>query len=140
MFDTDNFLNTQTTETTATEYAPVPEGEFNAVIDKLAARSPKGNSILDVSWRLDAPGDTEADGKIVRQSVFLDITENGGLDNSKGKNVQLGRLRAAIGQNNAGQAWAPNMMLGQVAIVSVKHRVVDDGTIYADVKGTAPVA
>ena len=138
MFDADNFLNMQTAEQTSTEYLPIPDNEYTAVVHKLDVRTPKGNHIIDITWKLDAPSVEEADGKWVRQSIFLDITESGSLDSSKGKNVDLGRLREALGQNQPGRPWAPNMMLGQVALVNVKSRVDNDtGRIYHDVKGVA---
>lgn len=138
MFD-ESFLNTTITDSTATEYAPCPEGEYNAVIDKLETRSPKGNAILEVYWRLDAPGVEDADGRSIRQGFFLDLSPEGTLLTGKGKNVQLGRLRDALKQNVDGQPWTPTMMIGQVARVTVKNRAGDEGQIYSDVRGVAPV-
>jgi len=138
MFD-ETFLNTTTTESSATEYAPCPEGEYNAVVDKLETRSPKGNAILEVFWRLDAPGNEDAHERSIRQGFFLDLSPDGGLLTGKGKNVQLGRLRTALNQNVEGQPWSPTMMVGCVARVTVKNRAGTEGQIYSDVKGVAPV-
>lgn len=141
-FNTDAFLNTQVEGETSTEYTPIPEGEYNAVIEKVDARTVGQNSspVLDVVWRLDAPNEEDAHEKSVRQTVWLDITSQGALDMGKGRNVQLGRLRDALGQNVAGQPWMPSMLLGNVATINVKHRMGDEGQIYSDVKGVAKVS
>jgi len=73
-----------------------------------------------------------------RQTVWLDVDESGGLDFGRGKNVQLGRLRAAVNQNNAGEPWQPNMLLGQTARCTIKHRLnTTDNSMQADVKSVA---
>lgn len=140
-FDPEAFLSTTTEEANETQFQPIPEGEYNAVIMKLDARTPKGNSILDVTWEIDDEGvraSTGMDSPRVRQSIFLDINEQGGLESGPNKNVQLGKLREALGQNNPGRPWAPSMMEGQVARISVKHRIVEDN-VYSDVKGVAKI-
>jgi len=142
-FNPDTFLNTETTEGNSTEFVPVPEGEYNGAISAIKPRSTdSGAAILDVTYDIDDAEAAEVTGiKIpkVRQSIFLDITEQGGLDMGKGKNVQLGKLREAIGQNTAGKPWQPGMLIGQVARITVKHREWQ-GAIFADVKGVAALA
>lgn len=142
MFDPDNFLNQETNEETSTEYTPIPEGEYQAVVDEVKGRQTDDYTVLDVTWRLDKPEDEDAHGKTVRQSIFLDLTESGGIAGGKGKNVQLGRLRAAVNQNQPGQNWAPSHLLGQVALVSVKNvpSKKDDGAIYSNIKGVAALS
>jgi hypothetical protein len=44
-------------------------------------------------------------------TVWLDVDDNGNLDTSEGRNVGLGRLRKALGQNEG--AWNPPMMKGK---------------------------
>lgn len=141
MFNPDTFMSTETTDANATTYEPVPEGEFQAVIDSVQPRvTPKGTPLLEVTWQIDAPGIEAAHERKVRQTIWLDVTESGGLATGKGKNVQLGRLREAVGQNTPGQPWSPSMLLGNVASVTVKHRFSEDGSeIYTDVKGVTKV-
>ena len=140
-FNPEEFMQTTTEEATSTEYVPIPEGEYNAVIDKVDGReTQKGSPVMDVTWKLDAPDVEDAHEKIVRQSIFLDLSEGGALLTGKGQNVQLGRLRAALGQNTPGQAWAPSMLQGNVAVVTVKHRMGDEGQIYNDVKHVAALS
>lgn len=140
-FDPDLFLSSQTADALDTVFTPIPEGEYNAVIKDVAARQAKESILLDIKWAIDDEGVKQVTGQkepTVRQSVFLDTTASGGLDASKGKNIQLGRLREAVKQNTAGQAWAPTMLNGAVARVTVKHRIYE-GQIFADVKGVATV-
>lgn len=75
----------------------------------------------------------------VTQSVLLDVTPDGnGLDFSKGKNIGLGQIRTALGQNTPGQPWSPVMIEGQPAKVKVKAGVYND-RVTAEVSGvTAP--
>lgn len=50
---------------------------------------------------------------IVRsKGVFLDLTDQGALDFSKGKNVDLGRMRDAVGQNQK-SGWKITDLIGQ---------------------------
>lgn len=131
MFD-ETFLNATTTETTSTEYATIPEQEYMAVIERLETRNPKQSSILDVFWRLDAPDIEEANGKIVRQSLFLDLSSEGALLTGKGKNVKLGYLRTALNQNAEGVPWSPTMMIGNVARVKLENRSYE-GKLFPDI-------
>jgi hypothetical protein len=139
VFDPDTFMSMSTEEADETKFRPIPEGEYNAVITKIEGRTPKGNSILDITWAIDdesVRAETGMENPMVRQSLFLDINKEGGLERGANKNVQLGRVRAALGQNNPGQPWSPGMMEGQVAKIAVKHRIDGDNT-YSDVKGVA---
>lgn len=139
-FNPDNFLNTETAEANATSFTPVPENEYTASIKEIKPRSTdSGKAILDVVWSIDDAAAAAATGitnPTVRQSIFLDITEAGGLDVGAGKNVQLGKVREALGQNAKGKTWRPGNLIGGVARVTVKHRLVGEDT-YADIKGVA---
>lgn len=139
-FNPDQFLNTETTDATSTAYTPIPENEYTACVKEIKPRvTTSGKAILDVTWSID-----DQDGSIeaatgmkqatVRQSIFLDVTESGGLDTGKGKNVQLGKVREALSQNASGKVWRPGDLIGGVAKVQVKHRMDGDAT-YVDVKG-----
>lgn len=150
IFNPDAFMNQQVSGEMDTQYINVPEGDYMAMIDNVKPRKAKDSTILDVMWMIgaDQPVINGPDaGKsvqqvtglpknTVRQSLFLDLTPEGYLDVSKGKNVQLGQLRDALGQNDPQRPWGPNMLKGQAAKVTVKHRMADDGSgkIYTDVK------
>lgn len=144
MFDENSFMSSETQGEMSTEFTPVPEGEYQAVAKSVGVRSGSGDkgdwAVLDVAWAVDSAEATEAtgmDNPTVRQSIFLDITESGGLDLGKGKNIQLGRLREALGQNGPG-GWSPSMIEGNVATVKVAHRMHED-RLYADVKSVSAI-
>lgn len=144
-FKPDTFLNTETSDANATNYTPVPEGEFTASIKVVKPRVlTDGRAVLDVTWIVDdetARQETGMAEPTVRQTIWLDVTETGGLDNGKGKNVGLGRLREAVSQNQAGKPWMPGMLVGQVAKVKVSHSIDkrDGVTIQAEVKAVLPL-
>lgn len=143
-FDPEAFLGTDTSDEMSTVVLPIPEGEYNATIDSVKARLAGDKPVFKVIWNID-----DADGKVakatgrdkntVRQSIWLDVNDNGSLDTGTGKNVGLGRLREAVGQNKAGKPWNPNMLVGQVAKILVGQRVDKDDAsiIYNDVKRCA---
>jgi len=143
-FNPDSFLSTEVTEANATTYTPVPEGEHPASVKSVKPRVlTDGRAVFDVTWTVDSDEAREATGMAepsVRQTIWLDVTESGGLDFGKGKNVGLGRLREALGQNSAGKPWAPGMLVGGAAIVKVGHSIDkrDGVTINAEVKAVLP--
>lgn len=153
-FDTENFLDTQIEQNIDTSFEPIPEGDYPAkiidgenAINIRSGVSAKGNAwcMMDVVWEIDDPQLAEEIGRDpvrVRQSIFLDMTEQGGLDLGKGKNRQLGFLREAVGQNSEGQPWSPRMLQGQVALINVGHRPNNDNPeiLYDEVRRVAPLA
>lgn len=123
MFNPDEFMHLTTTEADSTRREPVPVGDYNAVIEAVKPDvTPNGAPLLRVTWKLADPRYPDVEGRLIDQTIWLDITEAGALDRSKGKNIGLGRLRTAVNQNNPGQSWSASMLLGQVALVSVSHR------------------
>lgn len=137
-FDPDQFLQTETEAKLETEYTPIPEGEYMGVIKKLDSNvTPNGSPVLAVTWIIDDQEVRDFTGMpepTCRQSVWLDVNDNGALEAGSNKNVQLGRLRDALGQND-GKPWAPSMMEGQVARVIVKHTPDKNnpGAVFANV-------
>lgn len=125
-FNVEAFENSQFTDANSTEYVPVPVGEYTGVVDKYKIRSTdKGFVLLDVTWKIDdatVAEETGMENPTIRQSLFLDISDSGGLEFGKGKNVALGRLREALNQNKSGEPWTFGMLVGQVAKIAVTHR------------------
>jgi hypothetical protein len=96
---------------------------------------------LDVEWTINDEELKKSLGRTpkVRQSIMLDLTADGnGIDFGKGRNIGLGRLRTALGQNQNGQPWNFSMLGNQVARVKVKHRMVED-KIYSEVSDVATI-
>ncbi|MBW8034108.1 MAG: hypothetical protein FVQ79_00120 [Planctomycetes bacterium] len=145
MFSPQEFVQTQYQESTATVRIPVEAKDYAAQISKVEAREVtigKGERVgqkaivLDVIYNIDDAEQKTLTGRdplAIRQSIFLDTTERGGLDFGKGKNVRLGRLREAAGQNAEGQAWSPGMLSGVMVRVQVGQRI-DGEDIYEDIK------
>jgi hypothetical protein len=142
-FDADSFMNSSVSDANATQYTPVPEGEYQAAIASVTPRTTStGKALLSIGWKVDDEAARTATGMAeptVFQTIWLDITESGGLDMGKGKNVGLGKLRDALGQNKPGSPWSPGMLVGQVALVKVGHSIDkrDNVTIQAEVKAVA---
>ena len=145
MFNPDTFLQGSVTESNDTKKIPCPVGEYLAVAEKVEARQwqskdgLKSGIALDITWSIDDPAVKEVTARenvTVRQGLMLDVLDGGGLDMSKGKNIGLGRVREALGLNTPGQPFAPSMIQGRMAKVTVSHRV-DGEDIYDEVKKVA---
>lgn len=111
----------------STSITPIPPGEYLALVGSgdndvkpSPFTDPRTNETrlrLDVTFELiDDSGAIRSaiDGRDPRhtQAYFLDLVPGTWkLDMSKGKNVQLNRLREAVGQNT-GQAWVYTMLKG----------------------------
>jgi hypothetical protein len=143
-FNPEAFLGQTVSEALDTQLVPVPEGIHSAQIKSLNLRKLDATSekeervILEVTWIALSKEAREATGlenPQVRQTIWLDTNPSGGLDTGKGKNVGLGRLREAVGQNRAGKSWSFNHLNGALADILVKHRPGRDGdeNTYAEV-------
>lgn len=153
MFDLNTFLQTSTTEANSTQLDPVPEGEYTAIsqlVDKdcfstfdykNGEKAGTKGFALTVKFKIADPKAGEYDGRMVSYRTTIDVTPDGnGLDFGKGKNIGLGRLREALGQNRAGVPWGPSMLGGQVAKIVVKHEMdkQDSTKVYVRVDGVLP--
>jgi hypothetical protein len=138
-FDPDSFMNSTTSDANSTAYTPVPEGDHPGHIGEVKPGvTQNGKAYLGVKWVVNSEAARQATGMAepsVRQTIWLDITESGALDNGKGRNVQLGKLRDALGQNTPGKPWMPGMLVGGAAMIKVKHSIDkrDNVTVQADV-------
>lgn len=148
MFNPDQFLDMQFEGQNDTKVVPVPAGEYTAMIEEVKVRQWQGKAdpsksglTLDIQWSIDDPSVKELLGRdkvTVKQGIMLDLTDAGGLDMGKGRNVGLGRLREALDLNQPGRPFSFTMLTGRVARVSVSHRIADDN-IFAEVKQVARV-
>ena len=134
-FDADAFMSANVDAPMATNLAGVPEGEYTAMVgefDSTAFRTvtttnrttgqTQDRPVLEIPFLIQ---DAELKAKLGREHVshretfWLDMTPEGRLDTGPDKNVRLGQLRNALGQNVAGQPWSPSMLrnMGPVKIV-----------------------
>jgi hypothetical protein len=152
LFNPEAFMNASIEGALDTKVTPCPVGEFHAISMKVEPKSgeiSKGDRIgetwamLEVTWEINDEEAKRVTGReIVRskQAVMLDLTPEGMLDLGKGKNVRLGKLRDALGQNDPSVSWSPTMLLGQSAVVVVGHRPdpKDSSIVYDEVTGVRP--
>jgi hypothetical protein len=149
-FDPDSFLNQAEAGANSTSFEPIPDGEYVAMIgsDEKAVTPRQTNSgrlILDVTWEIDDMNlktQLQRDKLTVRQSIFIDTTPQGTIDRGKGKNVQLGRVRDALGQNDPMKPWSPISLRGAgPAKIRVTQRSSEDGSqVYNDVKAVTKIS
>lgn len=144
-FDTQSFLSSATSAANDTKIIPCPVGDYQALIDKISARqwqSKDGSQTgvaLDVFWTIEDQGVKDALNRTVvsvKQGIMLDTKVDASgkvvLDDTKGKNIGLGRLREAVGKNREGETFSFEMLPGLMARVSVTHRIAGEDT-YAEV-------
>ena len=148
-FNPEQFLQTTIEAAGDTRYFPVPIGsDYKGQIKKIDLRQFETDknpgvkyTVVEIIWHIlgeEAKKATEQEEPLARQSIFLDLLPNGALDFGKNKNVQLSRLRDALGQNKAGKKWAFNHLVGGQASVQVAHDVnKDTGEPRAVVKAVA---
>ena len=66
---------------------------------------------------------------VYHKGMFLDLTDQGQLDFSKGKNVDLGLMRDAVGQNNkSGWKFADLIGAGPVMVKLIHEDDANDST------------
>jgi hypothetical protein len=137
IFDPDQFLNDEQEEL-STERAVIPVGAHAAFVEALDIKSGTSESGVDwsrlnVKWNITEPAVLEELGRdkcLLTQGIMLDIDEaTGKLASGKGKNWQLGQLRAALGKPTG----PLSALVGCQATVEVKHRIYE-GKIQEDVK------
>lgn len=143
-FNPELFLNTTVDAVLSTEYVNLPVGDYVGVIGPIGPDNFKSFDIkrgenagkkayrLDLEILIDDP-----EGKLreelggrppkVFDGIMLDLKADGSLEFGKGRNVQLGKLRDALGQNKAGP-WSFGMMASQPVKVSIVHDTYDGKT------------
>ena len=146
-FDAESFMSQTVDGEMETRYTPIPDNDYIAMLsDKLTLREVNDSPVVDVLYIID---DEELRAKmdvkelIVKQSLFIDVNDDGSLAFGMNKNVKLGRLRAALGQNVAGQTWNFQMLAGQGPVrIKVGHRPDknDPTVVYNDVNAVSSMA
>ena len=144
-FDPNVFLTAQTTEVNE-KRPPLPvenpasaDGLYTAVIGEIKTSSgiiEKGEragqpwvSML-VPCRIQVPAELQALGLppelTLTDRAFLDLTPQGGIDNSKGKNRQQRAYREAADMNKPGEPFAWRMLQGKVVKVKLAHEMYQE--------------
>lgn len=146
-FDPDAFINSAVTAANDTFVVPVPVAEYQAIIEEVKPRQwqsqdgTKTGIAVDLTWVIQDPAVAAKLGRekvTVKQGIMLDTLPSGALDMSAGRNVQLGRLREAIGKNIEGQPFTFSMLPGLAAKVAVTHRDgKNPGEVYAEIRSVS---
>lgn len=144
MFDPETFMQTQFEGSMSTKLILVPAQDWPGIIAKAVAKKTviegEDRAILDVQWCIEDPKCTEVTKQVknfVNQAHFLDIKFVDNMpviDFGEGKNISLGALREAVGQNT-NKKWSPNMLVGQAGTIRIGHKPdrTDSSKIYARV-------
>lgn len=139
-FDPNSFLDITLDEPTE-KRAVLPIGEYTGVLGEPKSRAWQGKAdptkagiALDVPITLDIPGDLQASLElpatlVFKDSIMLDLTENGLIDNSKGKNRQLRAYREAVDMNKPGDKFSPRALEGRVVKVKISHELYLDSIV-----------
>lgn len=136
-FDPQQFMNTPS-DPLPTAYEVIPEGEYKMLLDS----DPKMLEVKKVEGVSSKTGepylfyqielsclvlDEKVKAKLGREKVTarmrinLDFDDAGKLTTGPNKNVALGQLRDALGQNKPG--WTPQQLLGAGPFIGrVKHQ------------------
>jgi hypothetical protein len=137
IFDVDSFLNDEQEELD-TARAVIPVGVHSAFIEALDVKDGTSESgvewaKLNVKFNITEPGvlaAMEREKVLLTSGYMLDIDEaTGRLATGKGKNWQLGQLRAATGKIKG----PLSELVGCQVLIEVKHRIYD-GKVQEDVK------
>ncbi len=146
-FDAEAFLQTEMEGAMSTTFMIPPANDWPGTISKLSTRKFKDNdgndrAVMEVQWSIEDANCHNGQKCFAKQTHWLDFKfENNmvTLDFDEGKNVSLGLLREALGQNKEKGKWSPGMLLGQSAKIKVGHRPdkTDPDIVYAEVKKVA---
>lgn len=146
-FNADSFLQQTVEAKLDTKRIPHPEGDWDTgqivdlkIKDGTSKESGRAWVRLQVAIANTDP-QVHADMKLpedqqpkVYWEEFLDLTEDGTLDVSEGKNIKLGKLRQACGQNSD-EEWSIGDLKGAVVGFRVKHSFNTDGDPVASCTG-----
>lgn len=116
-----------------------PNGCYVAVIGEIKADSGtigKGDRAgqpwisMVIPLRIQVPAAIQALGLppelTITDRAFLDLTPQGGIDNSKGKNRQQRAYREAADMNKPGEPFAWRMLQGKVVKVKLAHEMYNE--------------
>ncbi|MDE2097536.1 MAG: hypothetical protein KGL39_09845 [Patescibacteria group bacterium] len=133
LFDPQSFLDAQLTEPSE-KRPPLPVGDYTAVIGDIEARAWQGKKdpsksgiAWDIPLAIEIPLDIQSALGLnqptlsLRDSVMLDLTDNGMIDNAPGKNRRLRMYREATDMNKPGDIFSARKMVGKVVRVKISH-------------------
>lgn len=115
---------------------PLPIGDYTATIGDVTARQwqsktdvTKSGIAYDVPLILEVPAEIQvalglhAATLTVRDSIMLDLTDAGTIDQAPGRNRALRAYREATDTNKAGEVFRTRDLVGKLVKVKVSHRL-----------------
>lgn len=141
-FNADAFLQQTVTEKMADKRVPVPEGEHLCQIRELSFKdgsTQEGKPWVQLTMKAavldpNVAQEMGVDEAFLYHRIFLDVTEDQQLATGTNKNVELGKLRTAAGQNGDGE-WSLGELQGAEVGFVVEHKMNDSGDPSAQVRG-----
>lgn len=136
LFDPTSFLDA-TMDAPSEKRPPLPVGDYTAVVGEVTARQwqskdgSKSGIAWDVPLSIEVPAEVQSATGIganitLTDSVFLDLTDNGTINNAPGKNGRLRAYREAVDLNKAGDVFSARKMTGKVIRAAIKHELWND--------------
>jgi hypothetical protein len=132
-FNPDTFLDATLTEPSE-KRPPLPVGDYTAVLGDVTARAWQGKQdpsksgiAWDIPLTIDVPAEIQVELKMdtstlqLKDSIMLDLTANGTIDNSPGKNRRLRAYREATDMNKPGDVFSARKMSGKIVKVKISH-------------------
>lgn len=132
-FNPETFLDATLTEPSE-KRPPLPVGDYTAIIGAITARAWQGKAdptksgiAWDIPLTIDVPAEIQVELKMdqstlpLKDSLMLDLTANGTIDNAPGKNRRLRAYREATDMNKPGDVFSARKMEGKVVKVKITH-------------------
>jgi len=140
MFNPQEFMNQTINAPMAIAIKPCPEGEWQAII---STKIPVVEWFSEATWKDKTTGQTKSQPTVkipveiideraktllgrnsimVNYDAFLDLLPNGHLDTGEDKNVRIGALREALGQNQSPGWTFPNLFGAGPFMAKVVHQ------------------
>lgn len=128
-FDPESYLDATLSEPTE-KRPPLPAGTYAATLGEPKSRTWQSRDGTKSGVAIDVPVEIQHDDgpHTIRDSIMLDMNEDGSIDNAPGANRRLRMYREATGLNEKGQAFSMRMLQGRTVKVSITHEPSKDGT------------
>jgi hypothetical protein len=123
---------------------PIPAGDYPGVIENLTARmwqskdkydevtgQLKSGLAFDIIVAVEVPEAVRVSCSLsaptlkMKDSIMVDRTPEGAIDEGVGRNGRLRIYRDAVDMNKAGEVFRPRLMIGKPVKVRVGHRIPD---------------
>lgn len=133
MFDAQAFLDSAVQGENSTERALIPEGEYVVEIEDIDVKPTKNPLFVNMILKTVVDHE-EAAAHLGRKTnpfkynftTLLELDETGGLDMGEGKNIHLGQMRKALGQNNPAKPWKFSDLIGGQVMIQLVHEQQKD--------------